>query len=38
MSKKTGSYGFSTCQDLAKAIVDNLDKETNDAIQSIELK
>ncbi len=38
MTKKTGSFGFATCQDLAKAIVDNLDQESNDAIESIELK
>jgi len=38
MTKKAGSFGFATCQDLCQAIVDNLDPATNDAIQSIELK
>lgn len=32
MTKKTGSFGFPTCQALAQAIVDNLDPATNDAI------
>ncbi len=32
MSKKTGSYGFATCQALAQAIIDNLDPTSNDAI------
>jgi len=29
MSKKTGSFGFATCQDLAQAIVTNLDEEAH---------
>lgn len=32
MTKKAGSFGFATCQDLCQAIVDNLDPATNDAI------
>ena len=32
MTKKTGSFGFATCQDLCQSIVDNLDPATNDAI------
>ena len=38
MSKKAGSYGFATCQELCQAVVNNIDQEGNDAIQSIELK
>jgi arginyl-tRNA synthetase len=38
MTKKNGSFGFATCQELAQAIVNNLDHEANDAISSIELK
>ena len=37
MSKKQGSYGFATCQDMAQAIIDNLDPAENDAIEKIEL-
>lgn len=37
-SKKTGSYGFPTCQQLAQAITDNLDPVENDAIEKVELK
>lgn len=36
-SKKTGSYGFATCQDLANAIVQNIDMSEN-VIEKIELK
>jgi hypothetical protein len=35
--KKQGSFGFSTCQDLAKAICENVDPATNDAIDKIDL-
>ena len=38
MTKKNGSFGFATCQELAQAIVNNLDQDANDAISSIELK
>jgi hypothetical protein len=38
MTKKSGSYGFATCQDLAQAVVNSIDQEHNDAIESIELK
>ena len=38
MTKKQGSFGFATCQDLAQAIVNQLDESTNDAIAGIELK
>eukprot|EP00347_Sterkiella_histriomuscorum_P022853 403336906 len=37
MNKKTGSFGFPTCQELANAIVQNLDHE-NSAIEKVELK
>lgn len=36
MSKKQGSYGFPTCQDMANAIIQNL--EENNSIEKIELK
>lgn len=38
MSKKQGSYGFATCQDMAQAIVNNIDPLENDAIAGVELK
>ena len=38
MTKKTGSFGFASCQDLAQAIINNLDESTNDAISAVELK
>lgn len=38
MSKKQGSFGFASCQDLAKAIADNIHEVENDAIEKIELK
>ena len=38
MTKKNGSFCFATCQELAQAIVNNLDQDANDAISSIELK
>lgn len=34
--KKQGSFGFATCQDMAAAIVSNID-QTNDAIEKVEL-
>lgn len=37
MSKKTGSFGFSSCHEMAKAIVENIDPAENDAIEKIEL-
>lgn len=38
MTKKAGSFGFATCQDLAKAIVSNLDEEASKVIKGVELK
>ena len=37
MTKKQGSYGFPTCQEMAQAIVANVDKD-NSTIDKIELK
>jgi len=34
-NKKAGSYGFKTCQDMAKAIVANIDTD-NDAIEKVD--
>lgn len=36
-NKKGGSFGFPTCQDMARAFVEHLPKEDNDAISKIEL-
>lgn len=36
MSKKTGSYGFANCHEMAKAIVDNIETE-NEVIEKVEL-
>mmetsp|Transcript_35142 Transcript_35142/g.46281 ORF Transcript_35142/g.46281 Transcript_35142/m.46281 type:complete len:90 (+) Transcript_35142:1-270(+) len=36
MHKKKGSFGFATCQDMANAIVQNIEQD-NEAIQKIEL-
>ncbi len=36
MSKKKGSFGFESCQQMAKAIATNI--EENDVIKDIELK
>ena len=38
MSKKTGSFGFATCQDMANAIVTGLDEEAQKVISGVELK
>jgi hypothetical protein len=38
MTKKTGSYGFATCQDMATAIVANLDEAAQQVISGVELK
>jgi hypothetical protein len=37
MYKKDGSFGFKSCLDMANAIVANIETETNDAIEKIEL-
>ena len=37
MHKKKGSFGFSTCCDMATAIKDNLENVDNDAIEKIDL-
>ena len=37
MYKKEGSFGFKSCLDMANAIVANIETETNDAIEKIEL-
>lgn len=37
MYKKDGSFGFKSCLDMANAIVANIESETNDAIEKIEL-
>jgi hypothetical protein len=37
MFKKTGSFGFASCLDMANAIVANIDQNENDAIEKIEL-
>ena len=34
-NKKAGSYGFKSCFEMAKAIVDNIEKD-NDAIEKVE--
>jgi arginyl-tRNA synthetase len=36
MSKKQGSFGFPTCQDMANAVIQNL--EENNSIEKVELK
>lgn len=33
MTKKTGSFGFPSCQDMANAIVQNLDEHASSAIE-----
>lgn len=38
MTKKTGSFGFPTCQEMAQAIVSNLDEESQKVIAGVELK
>jgi arginyl-tRNA synthetase len=35
--KKTGSFGFASCLDMANAIVANIEPESNDAIEKIDL-
>ena len=37
MYKKDGSFGFKSCLDMENAIVANIESETNDAIEKIEL-
>ena len=37
MYKKKGSFGFATCQEMANAIVNNIDPAENNAIEKIEL-
>lgn len=37
MHKKNGSFGFPTCQDMANAIVQNIDPAENNAIEKVEL-
>ena len=37
MNKKKGSFGFATCQELANAIVQNIDPVENNAIEKVEL-
>jgi hypothetical protein len=37
MYKKTGSFGFASCLDMANAIVAQIEPEHNDAIEKIEL-
>jgi len=35
--KKQGSFGFSSCLDMANAIIKNIDDAENDAIEKIDL-
>ena len=35
--KKQGSFGFASCQDMANAILANIDQDNNDAIEKIDL-
>lgn len=35
--KKQGSFGFASCQDMANAILANIEQESNDAIEKIDL-
>ena len=37
MYKKKGSFGFENCQDMANAIVKNIDPAENNAIEKVEL-
>jgi arginyl-tRNA synthetase len=37
MNKKTGSFGYNSCQDMANAFKANINEEENDAIESCEL-
>jgi hypothetical protein len=37
MSKKKGSFGFASCQEMAQAIIDNIDQTENNAIEKIDL-
>lgn len=37
MYKKKGAFGFNTCQDMANAIVQNIDPQENNAIEKVEL-
>lgn len=37
MHKKKGAFGFECCQDMANAIVQNIDPAENNAIEKIEL-
>ena len=37
MTKKQGSFGFSSCKDMAVAIVECLSKVENDAIEKLEI-
>ena len=37
MYKKKGSFGFGTCQEMANAIVQNIEHVDNNAIEKVEL-